>query len=68
MIASRQLRPASNPALSSMLASMERLFEENPNAFGTFIAWLERPGHSDAVTLHFYQGRLARAERTQIAK
>ena len=55
-------------AVNSLLHSLNRLFSENPNAMGALAAWLEQPGHSDSITLHFYQCRLNTIERKQIAK
>ena len=55
-------------AVNSLLRSLNRLFQENPAAMGTFAAWLEAPGHSDSITLNFYNRRLNTIERRQIVK
>ena len=51
-----------------LLHALERLFGENPTAVRTFISWIEDPGFSDSVTLHFYQHRLNTVERKQTIK
>jgi len=62
-------RPGPDGAfLNVLLRALDRLHQENPGALRTFAAWLDAPGHSDSITLHFYNGKLNTVERRQVAK
>lgn len=54
------------PNSDRALAILQRLFTENPEAIREFLGWVERPRHTQTISLHFHGGKLkcARAELT----
>jgi hypothetical protein len=51
-----------------VLATLDRLYGQNPDAMAAFFAWLDAPGHTKIVSLHFQQGRLQYVRREETAK
>lgn len=51
-----------------LLATLQRLYDEQPTAMAAFMAWVREPGHTSTVTLVFRDGTLQRCERAQTAK
>lgn len=56
------------PIPQRVLATLDRLYEQQPGAMTAFFAWLDTPGHTKIVSLHFDQGRLQYVRREETAK
>lgn len=53
---------------SSLLATLQRLYEQNPVAMDEFAHSIARPRHTQTVSLHFTGGRLTHMEFRTTAK